>query len=61
MIYIFYILIFFQCSDLRWNNIGIVGGRSIVNMLQYNKTLTELELAGNNITHDIVRAVGKIV
>ena len=50
-----------EYSDLRWNNIGIVGGRSALAMLQYNKTLTDLELSGNNITQDIVKAIGEIV
>lgn len=45
-------------SDLRWNNIGLLGGRALVNCLPSNRTLWRLDLAGNNIPSDILRAVG---
>ncbi|XP_005001523.2 leucine-rich repeat-containing protein 45 isoform X3 [Cavia porcellus] len=44
-------------KDLRWNNIGLLGGRSLVNCLPSNRTLWRLDLAGNNVPGDIVRAV----
>lgn len=44
--------------DLRWNNIGLLGGRALVNCLPGNRTLWKLDLAGNNIPGDILRAVG---
>lgn len=44
--------------DLRWNHIGLLGGRALVNCLPSNRTLWKLELAGNNIPGDILRAVG---
>ena len=44
--------------DLRWNDIGLLGGRALVNCLPRNKTLWRLELAGNNVPGDILRAVG---
>lgn len=44
--------------DLRWNNIGLLGGRALVNCLPSNRTLWKLDLAGNNIPGDILRAVG---
>ena len=46
-------------TDLRWNNVGLLGGRAIVEMLQTNKILTRIELAGNNIPADILKAIGK--
>ena len=45
-------------SDLRWNNVGLLGGRAIIEMLQTNKILTRIELAGNNIPADILKAIG---
>ena len=45
--------------DLRWNNVGLLGGRAILEMLNTNKTLCRLELAGNNIPSDILKAIGK--
>ena len=51
---------FVLVSDLRWNNVGLLGGRAIVEMLQTNKTLTRIELAGNNIPADILKAIGMI-
>lgn len=44
--------------DLRWNSIGLLGGRALVNSLPRNRTLWRLELAGNNVPGDILRAVG---
>uniref|UniRef100_A0A452UP37 Leucine rich repeat containing 45 n=1 Tax=Ursus maritimus TaxID=29073 RepID=A0A452UP37_URSMA len=43
--------------DLRWNSIGLLGGRALVNCLPRNRTLWRLELAGNNVPGDILRAV----
>ncbi|XP_054939561.1 leucine-rich repeat-containing protein 45 isoform X1 [Physeter macrocephalus] len=43
--------------DLRWNHIGLLGGRALVNCLPSNRTLWKLELAGNSIPGDILRAV----
>uniref|UniRef100_A0A3B3Z646 Uncharacterized protein n=1 Tax=Periophthalmus magnuspinnatus TaxID=409849 RepID=A0A3B3Z646_9GOBI len=42
---------------LRWNNIGLLGGRSLLEALQKNKCLVQLEIAGNNIPSDMVRAL----
>lgn len=47
-------------SDLRWNNVGLLGGRAIVEMLQTNKIVTRIELAGNNIPADVLKSIGKI-
>uniref|UniRef100_A0A8C2K9Q7 Leucine rich repeat containing 45 n=1 Tax=Cyprinus carpio TaxID=7962 RepID=A0A8C2K9Q7_CYPCA len=44
-------------ADLRWNNIGLLGGRSILEAMQQNRTLNKLEMAGNNIPSDTLRAI----
>lgn len=46
--------------DLRWNNVGLLGGRAILEMLQTNKTVSRLELAGNNIPSDILKSIGNL-
>ncbi|XP_039715741.1 leucine-rich repeat-containing protein 45 isoform X4 [Pteropus medius] len=46
-----------QQPDLRWNNIGLLGGRALANCLPSNRTLWRLELAGNSVPSDILRAV----
>lgn len=38
---------------------GLLGGRALLEMLQSNKTLTRLELAGNNVPSDILKAIGR--
>ncbi|XP_033037523.1 leucine-rich repeat-containing protein 45 isoform X3 [Trachypithecus francoisi] len=43
--------------DLRWNNIGLLGGRALMNCLPSNRTLWRLDLAGNNVPGDVLRAV----
>uniref|UniRef100_A0A8D1LN26 Leucine-rich repeat-containing protein 45 n=1 Tax=Sus scrofa TaxID=9823 RepID=A0A8D1LN26_PIG len=43
--------------DLRWNHIGLLGGRALANCLPSNRTLWRLELAGNSIPSDVLRAV----
>ncbi|KAH0629420.1 hypothetical protein JD844_011481 [Phrynosoma platyrhinos] len=43
--------------DLRWNNIGLLGGRALLNCLHSNRALRQLELAGNNVPSDILKAV----
>lgn len=48
-------------SDLRWNNIGLMGGRAILAALEFNKTLVRLDLLGNNIPNDIMKAIGEIM
>ena len=49
----------FEKSDLRWNNIGLVGGRGLVAALKKNHTLTQLLIAGNNIPEDIADSISK--
>jgi len=52
--------LFVQCcaADLRWNNVGLVGGRALLAALDHNKTLTRLLLAGNNVPADVLRSIG---
>lgn len=45
-------------ADLRWNNVGLVGGRALLSALDHNKTLKRLLLAGNNVPADVLRSVG---
>lgn len=47
--------------DLRWNNIGLLGGRAFLEMLKSNKFLSRLELAGNNVPSDITKSIGKLL
>ena len=44
---------------MRWNNIGILGGNSLLDLLKVNKTLFSIELQGNHIPKEIIKAVGK--
>ncbi|XP_026207612.1 leucine-rich repeat-containing protein 45 [Anabas testudineus] len=44
-------------TDLRWNNIGLLGGRSLLEALQKNKSVVKLEMAGNNIPSDTLKAL----
>lgn len=46
-------------TDLRWNNIGLLGGRSLLEALQKNNSVVQLEMAGNNIPSDTLKALGK--
>uniref|UniRef100_A0A3Q2Z4X9 Leucine rich repeat containing 45 n=1 Tax=Hippocampus comes TaxID=109280 RepID=A0A3Q2Z4X9_HIPCM len=42
---------------LRWNNIGLLGGRCLLEALQSNHGVEQLELAGNNIPSDTLKAL----
>uniref|UniRef100_A0A3B4XVT4 Leucine rich repeat containing 45 n=1 Tax=Seriola lalandi dorsalis TaxID=1841481 RepID=A0A3B4XVT4_SERLL len=42
---------------LRWNSIGLLGGRSLLEALQKNKSIVQLEMAGNNIPCDTLKAL----
>uniref|UniRef100_A0A672P4S1 Leucine rich repeat containing 45 n=1 Tax=Sinocyclocheilus grahami TaxID=75366 RepID=A0A672P4S1_SINGR len=53
----FHIKCFILCADLRWNNIGLLGGRSVLEAMQQNRALIKLEMAGNNIPSDTLRAI----
>lgn len=48
-----------RVTDLRWNNIGLLGGRALLEVLQQNCALLQLEMAGNNIPSDILKAIGE--
>ena len=46
--------------DVRWNNIGPLGGQKFLDLLQSsNSNLTKLELQGNHIGKEQLVAVGK--
>lgn len=46
-----------KALDLRWNNCGLLGGRALLEMLQSNKVLSRLELAGNNVPSDVLKSI----
>lgn len=56
--YVMKILVIFVL-DLRWNSVGLLGGRVILEMLKINKMICRLELVGNNILGDILKFIGK--
>jgi hypothetical protein len=45
--------------DLRWNNVGLIGGRAFLALFQTNNILHDLQLLGNNIPDDIMESIGK--
>lgn len=47
--------------DLRWNEIGTLGAKSLLAGLKENSTLKVLELAGNNIPEDILQEIVSIL
>lgn len=47
--------------DLRWNNIGMIGGRALLASCQSNSTLNELQLVGNDIPDDILQTIGESI
>lgn len=46
-------------TDLRWNNLGLLGARALLGALSSNKNIIKLELAGNNVPNDVLRSLGK--
>lgn len=44
--------------DLRWNNIGLVGGRSLLEAFKFNKTLDQIDLNGNDIPAELKKSIG---
>ncbi len=46
--------------DLRWNNLGSVGGRAISDALLHNHTIKSILVTGNKIPQDIVKKIGKL-
>ena len=38
---------------------GLIGARTLLSAFDYNKGLVKLELAGNNIPNDVLRAIGE--
>ena len=45
--------------DLRWNNVGVLGGRKLLSALRSSGSLVGLRLEGNSIPSDIVEAIGQ--
>lgn len=48
-------------ADLRWNNVGLIGGRALLVLCQSNGTLEELQLVGNNIPDDVMQSIGTFI
>lgn len=51
---------YFNNKDLRWNSLGLVGGRAFAEMLVNNKSIVNIEISGNDISDDIMRTISKI-
>ena len=47
--------------DLRWNNIGVIGGRALLSALTRNHTLLTLSVEGSNVPKDMVEAIGIVL
>ena len=58
MIIVVVIITLLVCADLRWNNVGLIGGRGLLSALEINRTLIKLELAGNGTPNDIQKSIG---
>ncbi|CAF1206875.1 unnamed protein product [Didymodactylos carnosus] len=48
---------YIQSPDLRWNNVGLIGGRALLAVCESNSTLTDIQLVGNNIPDDIMQSI----
>ncbi|KAJ3068460.1 Leucine-rich repeat-containing protein 45, partial [Rhizoclosmatium hyalinum] len=47
--------------DLRWNSGGLVGGRGLLQCMKHNHVITKLNLVGNEIPEDLLRAIESCV
>ena len=47
-------------TDLRWNNVGLVGGRHLLEAFKFNKTLDQIELNGNDIPGELKKSIGMV-
>lgn len=43
--------------DLRWNHLGLIGGRAFEDLFKWNHVITNLELAGNEVPEDQLQAM----
>ena len=48
-------------TDLRWNNIGTIGGDSLLDLLKTNTTLSKIDLQGNHVPKEILKAIGRLI
>jgi hypothetical protein len=53
------IVLFSPHLDLRWNNVGVLGGRKLLGSLRSNGSLLRLRLEGNSVPTDIMEAIGQ--
>jgi hypothetical protein len=47
--------------DLRWNNLGLIGGKAIADSVKFNYSLAVLDVVGNDIPDEFVTAIDSIV
>ena len=47
-----------RTADLRWNNVGVAGGRALCDALRYNTTVTALELSGSDVMLETLQQIG---
>lgn len=47
--------------DIRWNCVGLVGSKALLNSLKRNHTLQQLLIVGNNIPEDIVQSISRYI
>ena len=48
-------------ADLRWNELGVSGGRAIAGALERNRSLTSVPLSGNSVDEAAQRAIGRLL
>ncbi|KAJ3323547.1 Elongation of fatty acids protein 2 [Blyttiomyces sp. JEL0837] len=48
-------------KDLRWNNVGLLGGRAALESIQNNFIVQEVDVSGNEVPDDITRAIAVIL
>jgi hypothetical protein len=55
----FQLTFFYFLLDLRWNNIGYIGGQALADAMKMNYFLGYLEVAGNGVPEEIMTAIGR--
>lgn len=44
-------------KDLRWNKVTAYGAKALLDLLHRNRTLTEIDLAGNDVPRELIEAI----
>lgn len=58
-IYMVFLLHLLSFIDLRWNYLGIVGGREILKTLSKNKNILKLDIADSEVPLEICKSIGE--